>query len=319
MRLRLHRLGIALESADAPVRAAWAELFDGWLEESPAEADVCLRLALRPALPAPPPKPPVFDDSHLWPDGVGVLRVYDAPDGVLLHFANAGQVSVPLSAVNARPEPIEGVVVPGVFRYGRFEDVTLTSLAPALRRQGYFLLHAFTAARDGRCVVIVGPTGSGKTTTGLNLILSGWGLLANDAVVLEQRQDVIYALPTPGSIGVRAGTFDLLPALAAQLDVDGQAAVEVPAARLVAGEWALPTPAAALLFPELTDGQESTAEPLPPAVALARALAESADRWDLPMLDAHVSLLGHLCRQARPYALRLGRDMNQLARLIATL
>ena len=322
MLLRLHKLSISLESADAAVRDGWAALFEGWLAEDDAQAaaDLRLRLALRPTLPPLPEAVPIFSDSALWPDGVGVLRVYAVEGGALLHFVDAGQVSVPLLAAGGRAlVDIEGIVGPGAFSHGRFEDVTLTSLAPGLRRRGYFLLHAFAAARNGRCILISGGTNTGKTTTGLNLVLRGWRLLANDAVLLEARSDGVYALPTPGNVGIRPDTFALLPELAARLGVDGVAAVDVPSERLAPGVWGPPARVSAILFPEIVAGAASAAAPLPAGIALARLLAESVDRWDPALLDAHVALLEGLGRQAEAYTLRLGRDMEQLATLINSL
>ena len=322
MLLRLHKLTISLESADAAVRDGWAALFEGWLaqDDTAEAADLRLRLALRPTLPPLPEEAPIFSDSALWPDGVGVLRVYAAEGGALLHFVDAGLVSVPLFAAGGPAAvDIEGIVGPGAFSHGRFEDVTLTSLAPALRRRGYFLLHAFAAARDGRCVLISGGTHTGKTTTGLNLVLRGWRLLANDAVLLEARSDGVYALPTPGNVGIRPATFDLLPELAARVEVDGATAVDVSGARLAPGVWGPPARVSALLFPEIGDGAASAALPLPAGVALARLLAASVDRWDAALLDAHVALLDRLGRQAPAYILHLGRDMAQLGALIDTL
>jgi len=316
MRLRLHRLSIALDSDDTVVRAAWASLFDGWLGKDPQPADARLRLTLQSSLPPAPATAPVFDDSHLWPDGIGVLRVYAAPGSAILRFIDAGQVVVPLPPPEATSLiSSEGIVVPSVFSHGRFEDVTLTSLAPALRRCGYFLIHAFAAERDGRCILLVGPSGSGKTTTGLNLTLHGWRMLANDAVLLEGRDDGVYALPTPGNLGIRPGTFELLPELADRLALESDAAVDV------AGQVARDGAAArvtALMFVELGGGVTSATE-VTSAVALARVLAESADRWDPALLGAHVALLERLCLQAPAHALRVGHDMAQLAALIAAL
>jgi serine kinase of HPr protein (carbohydrate metabolism regulator) len=65
------------------------------------------------------------------------------------------------------------MVTEGVLRNGRFEDVTFTSLAPLLRRHGYYLLHAFAAVKEGHAILLVGPSGSGKTTTGLHLLEAG--------------------------------------------------------------------------------------------------------------------------------------------------
>jgi HPr kinase/phosphorylase len=47
------------------------------------------------------------------------------------------------------------------------------------------LLHASSVARDGDAVLILGPSGSGKSDLVLRLLHSGWSLVADDQVALR--------------------------------------------------------------------------------------------------------------------------------------
>lgn len=59
--------------------------------------------------------------------------------------------------------------------------VALSGVMPLLHRRGLVSLHTFGAARDSsHGVLLVGPTGSGKTTAGLALVRQGWQYVAND-------------------------------------------------------------------------------------------------------------------------------------------
>jgi len=320
MLLRFHDLTIELCSADAPVTAQWAELFTGW-PAAPAAAypAVCLELAWRDSLPPLPPASPVFTDQDLHKAVPAILTVYSGGDDTVhLHFHDAGLVTVPLKpAREGEKQSAHGVVLPASRQNGRFEDVTFTSLAPLLRRHGYFLLHAFAAVKDGQALLLVGESGSGKTTTGLRLLLDGWQLLSNDVVLLQARPDGIYALATPDMVTIRPFTLQLLPELRRFLAYPpADQPVVLQAATLTDGRWASPAPVKTIYFPQITGDAHSTAAPLSRAVCLARLMEQSIDQWDTAVFDPHFSLLQRLSQQAAPYTLRLGTDVDQFSRLL---
>ena len=327
MFLTLHDLIIHLASGDAPVRQAWRQLFRGWLlaEASLAAPDIELRLSLASALPPLPDSPPFFSDSEsgrLRPDGMGILSVYRGEgESALLHYLDGALVDVPLYETPAMATPTAtGCLTRQAMAYGRFEDITFTSLAPLLRRRGYFLVHAFAAAKEDCAVLIVGPSGSGKTTTGLSLLLAGWKLLANDVLLLQERADGIYALATPGAIGIRPQTLDLLPGLrelVGELSSSGQ--TDVTEALLEVVAWSEPVRVTAVAFPHIEPRSQSALSPQNRAICLAQLMAESVDQWDADMLRPHMNLLQKLSQQAAPYNLHLGQDVAQLPKLLAQL
>lgn len=310
MLLQFHDQLIHLHSADAVIQSAWQQLFCGWPmpESSGAAPAISLSLSLIEEPPAPPAEPPFFQDNN------GILSVYQGRKGtVLLHFHDGAWVTVPLNGLTAA----NGVLIRQALGHGRFEDITYTSLAPLLRRAGYFLVHAFAAARGDEGVLIVGPSSSGKTTTGLSLLLGGWKLLANDVLLLQARPDGIYALPTPGAVGIRPPTLQLLPQLRDLVgDLIGSDQVDVTPALSDWAEWAEPVRVTAVYFPQIQSRPHSSLKPLNRAICLARLMAESADQWDAPMLPAHMTILQQLSQQAAPFTLQLGPDVDQLPRLL---
>ena len=50
------------------------------------------------------------------------------------------------------------------------------------------LRHGSCAARDGRGVLLLGPPGAGKSDLLLRLLDGGWGLVADDQVLLTRRE-----------------------------------------------------------------------------------------------------------------------------------
>lgn len=310
MLLPLHTLLIHLSTHQPQIQQQLEAIVAGWpLPPAPAPANLTLTLHLAEHLPPLPPAPPLFTDGSNH-----ILHVYQPNEAeVWLHFLDGGLVRVPLNGETA----IDGVVTAGLLGVnGRLEDLLYTSLAPLLRRRGLFLAHAFAASKNGRSVLLVGPTHSGKTTTGLNLLLHGWQLLANDAVLLHQREDGVYALPTPGTLGIRPQTFMLLPTLQEKRDE-------------INGRWATPSQVTALFFPQIIAEDSVTPSsvlrppspqtavlPHPRAIALAQLMAESIDRWDTATLTPHLTLLQRLCQQAATYQLRLGSDINAIPALI---
>lgn len=316
MHVHLHRFNVQLHSEAAPIQQYWQRLFAGWLDDS-SQAQACLQLSLVEKLPAVPDLPLVFADVDDLPDGVGLLSVYKRGAGsVLLHYEAGAMVDVPLAETKS---VLTGYVLPQALQYGRLEDITFTSLAPCLRRCGYFLVHAFGACQGNHCCLIVGPSGSGKTTSGLSLVLAGWELLANDVLLIEDRPDGIYALPTPGGLSIRAKTLILLPGC--QPLVAGTPCVqqkyELTNQQVLNGHRPDPRRVSAIYFCQVEETEKTAMRPLSQAVALARLMEQSVDRWDEALLDGHMTILQKISQQAAAYTLYLGRDIYQLPQLLA--
>ncbi len=328
MLLNLHKLKIDLHSDSRLIRRNWEHLFGSWLAGSsvhPTETqgDIELSLALSEKLPPLPLEEPFFEDPRPLPDDIGILSAYHGPeDHITLHYLDGALVTLSLTDPSESPPltraRITGSLTPAALAYGRFEDINYTSMAPFLRRQGYFLLHAFAAAKDGRAVIISGKSGSGKTTSGLALVLNGWQLLSNDILLLEARADGIYALPTPGGVGIRPFSLELLPELK-QLVADTplrKGSYDISSHQLSGGAFAPATKVSHIYFPEITPSGSTTLRPARRAFCLARLMEESIDRWDAPMLGPHISFLETLCHQARVNFLQLGQDVGRLPEML---
>jgi hypothetical protein len=76
--------------------------------------------------------------------------------------------------------------------------------------QGLEAMHASAVAWDDRAVGIVAPSGVGKSSLALHLVLSGATLVTDDVIALEPSDGSFIAFPGPGVIGVRTDQRDAL-------------------------------------------------------------------------------------------------------------
>ncbi|MBX9395100.1 hypothetical protein K4749_16195 [Streptomyces sp. TRM72054] len=78
-----------------------------------------------------------------------------------------------------------------------------------LLADGWTVLHASAAVKDGRAVLTLGDKGAGKTTTALLLARQGWELLANDRVFARTEPDgTVKVLPWPSAAAIGLGLLD---------------------------------------------------------------------------------------------------------------
>lgn len=62
-------------------------------------------------------------------------------------------------------------------------------------------VHAAVAVKQGRALLVAGPSGAGKTTLALSLLDLGWTYFGDDLAVVDRDTGVIRPFPTP--LGVR--------------------------------------------------------------------------------------------------------------------
>lgn len=304
----LHDIPIQFQIDDADAQQRLDEQWAPFLARAETEAPpIQIVLSVAQTAPGPPDLPLV----SAGPD----VRYFREGHRLSALFPGWGRFDVRLDE-----DRISGVMArEAIATYGVFEDMILIALAPLLRRRGYYAIHAFAAAVEGRALLILGDTGAGKTTTGISLLARGAKLVANDSPLLRQGADGgLHLYAYPGLLSAYPDSLARYPELAFLLSETparhGSGKISFPAARIRPDIWQHEAEPAALLFPTLApDLEASELRPLPAADALARLIAQSIENWDRETIPAQLRALRALVEHAAAYELRLAPDTQGLA------
>jgi hypothetical protein len=306
----LHGVCLRTSSTDRPLEERLTAVFGPFA--CPARpTDIDLELRLVQALAPWQPAGAIVSESRL---------LVCALDGARLsaHFPQWGTLSVDLATGTIRGDLLPDALT----HYGAFDDMVIIALGPLLRRRGFFPVHAFAAAREGRAVLLVGDIGAGKTTTGLSLLSAGWKLISNDSPLLKQDVDGVAICAYPGLLAAYDDTLARFPALHRFMGQAGDrpAKAAFPADAAFADVWQRQARGRAVLFPKVIPGlAASRAEPLSARDALLALVSNSIERWDRTMIAPHLASLQALVQQAPAYRLLLAPDVPALPALIASL
>ena len=98
---------------------------------------------------------------------------------------------------------------------------------------GGIALHAATLVRDNQAILVMAPSGTGKTTTSLALTDGGWQLMADDLSLVRQGAQGVEGLGVTRPCNIRRASLTYLPWLTELLDVfDACDEAELPLTRL---------------------------------------------------------------------------------------
>lgn len=215
----------------------------------------------------------------------------------------------------------EIVTAPGA-EFRTASSVGLLTLEMAVDAFGQALIHAAGLTLPDRDAVVLlhAPSGTGKTTTALALAGAGFGLCADDALVLGVGAAGLSAWGLPRFVKIHRHTAALLPwlapALGATWDVAGEQAVPLAAlARHARIEDRRPRPLAGLFM--VTRGEGPTQVLAQARVDALAALAADNVRGGIAGLEAHQArrwaLLGRLVAATPVFELRVGPDVGAIA------
>lgn len=299
---RYQTFGLTIQTA-----LALPELFSGQEAYSvgKAQADVIIR----------------FGKINNLPTAVrGASRyVWPAPEGIYLGWEDVGAFLI--------REGREIIIDP----YPGVEESLLrlfilgTTLAMLLHQRGeVVVLHASVVVVAGQAVAFVGAKGFGKSTVAAALHARGHGLLSDDILAVDLRQDKPLALPGfpqlklwPDALGSLGYDAALVPRLRPELEKRGQ--------RLSAGFTYAPVPLKCIFV--LGVGPEPTVESLQSWEALtALMLHWYGARFGAGVLRAlglstHFLQCAELARKVPVYRLKRLNDLTALpevARLVET-
>lgn len=264
----MERMFAALPTTDAAPRA--------WIDFGPGHVDL-------PAGPA---------DEFL-----GDLQCWHAPGGVVVEHMTGMTARVSDGIATIRGD---GPDLDLVLRW-ICQPVLAYLLAPFDR----FLLHAGAVGREGSALLLLGQSGSGKSTSTYAALRAGWAVLGDDHVVLRRTGDAIEVTGIPKPLSVPAEVARDLPASARRMH-DERDRWELPAEFIAGGWWRLAS-AVAVRHADSPEGSIEATDRLRLLRELIGAFPASGSREPLARfmpLAAEVSRAAHS-------ELRLGQDPAQ--------
>ncbi len=152
----------------------------------------------------------LLSDAGVADIAVRVLAAGTAPRASLEPVRAAGaSPELPTDAAPCGPRIEVGgrtVRVPSPDQLVHYAHLVLANVAAAQVRDAV-VLHAAAVARRGRALLLVGPSGQGKTTLTTELVRRGWGFMADDFAALTAGGIV---RPLPRRVNLTAETVRLL-------------------------------------------------------------------------------------------------------------
>jgi hypothetical protein len=276
-------VSVALRAADSVRAAAVASLFrHARPSTGPAEAEVEFRV--EPV--AVPVGPPATDapDVRLWSPG---------PDHRVLR-TRAG-----LTASVTPRTLVVGGDAPELGREFRF--AALLGLTYLMARHDRHLLHGASIVLDAGALLIVGGTGTGKSTLAYAAHGAGLAVVADDAVLARRTVTGVVVRGVPRPVAVAA---DVGGALAGRpVPEDPRRRRELPPGSLDPGEHRV----VALAVATGADPRGPGLDPITGPAALRAVLASSVSLADPEVRPALLALAGDLARLPR-WWLRRGAD-----------
>lgn len=229
------------------------------------------------------------------------FRVYSTGDGYVID-AQACQfhLDVGLRRLELRPRPDTPPALLPLLLIG-------TGLSVVMMLRGRLVLHASAVSKERAAVAMVGQTGTGKSTLAASLCSTGWELLADDALAVENSGDAWLAHPAAVELRLREGARSLAEGLidaTSYESVDGRLTVR-PASRSIP----VPVPLSALVFPRFTCDGSVTSVQLSQRDAAIRLLGSlRVTSWTDPaLLKRLTGTVASLARQVPCLELRLPR------------
>ncbi len=187
------------------------------------------------------------------------------------------------------------------------------------RHAGLFPMHAAGAVRNGHAVIFSGRGGSGKSTSAVALVRSGFELLGDDLILLQSNSAGVRVLSWPQRIRVTRKTAAMVPEIAHLRNAPGRLKKAFSLRDVYGRDHALSARPRLILFPELTRQPGHAAVPLDPATALCRLLPNSLYVVEPQTAAKHFDALARLTAACRCFVLRCGTNIGDLPAVVEKL
>jgi hypothetical protein len=128
-------------------------------------------------------------------DGAPLATFYRITDGYLVRFHECADFEIEHGGRRVRCRPVPGAAEAGVEHLYRHQVVPL-----ALGWAGMPVFHASAVSAAEGAIVLVGMSGRGKSTLAASFASRGFAFLADDGLVLAQREGSLHAMPSEPSV-----------------------------------------------------------------------------------------------------------------------
>lgn len=184
-----------------------------------------------------------------------------------------------------------------------FRYVCLIALTHLLAHHDRHVLHGGAVVCDGRALLVLGSSGTGKSTLVFGALRSGWPALADDLVAVHRRNGIVHAAGLPRPISVPRDVLVDDVAGGPSVPGDLRNRVELPGATLTKSSH----PVGGVILISRGDDSEAAIEPVAAHDALRAVLSASTSLAD-PALLRDVFAIGAALARMPAWSLRHGSD-----------
>lgn len=236
-----------------------------------------------------------------------------------LHLAFQDRLSL---TIDPSRQAAEIIVTPdNVSRIGATSG--MLTLDAAIDASGQFMLHAagLTLPGSDAQVLVFAQSGTGKTTTSLALADAGFGLCADDSMIIRLDGSATTGWGLPRDLKVHKNTAEMMPWLKPYLkgnwnDEGEQAVTRAALADRLRVEATARRPVAAIFFLQRGNAVKSTAAPLSQTDTLVSLTADNVRTGRTGLLASHrrrFAGLAGLASSVPTFAVTVGSDPQSIA------
>jgi hypothetical protein len=188
-------------------------------------------------------------------------------------------------------------------------------LVEVLKRRGLYSLHAGGLSANGKCLLIPGTTGAGKSTLTVASVRAKFDYMSDDMVFLVGRADGFRVLAFPEEVDVSEQTASFFPELSFLLGAAkrrGWRKKQIHPMQVYGAKVAPEARPAAVVIPRIAKSESSVVTRMDPDEALLE-MVPNVLLTEANSCRAHLDALSELVTSTPCYRLETGRDFDQLS------
>ena len=311
--IRFNRFVLDVTSTDPEILAAIERRFAALAAPS-GSAQEHLRVDVR-AVPADSILRPTDEAGRLVYESEGGRAYWDERDERLEARVEAGTATCRPAAGQA--EIVVDDSAPDLV-WAASRPLFTLCLYEMLRARGLYFLHSGAVEASGKCLLITGGSGAGKSTTTAALAGLGLRMLGDDTVFVDSSGEDILIQPFPDELDLSSESVELLGLQdCARTRLPGTEKWQLAPRELGFAVAERSSPPSLLVFPEFSSGEPALRE-----IGVDEVLLELTP---MVLLTAEATVRGHLDALARlaesvtSYRFALGSNLDRAARVLAEL